>query len=48
MTCKHEMSAVVTSDEEQLCPLASLSISARDKVCAPVKEQKPALGHTSM
>eukprot|EP00434_Breviolum_minutum_P037926 symbB.v1.2.033630.t1/scaffold4207.1/size89611/1 len=28
------MSAVVTYDEEQLCPIDSLSISARDKVCA--------------
>ena len=35
ITCKlKEMSAVVTSDEEQLCPQASLSISARDEVCA--------------
>ena len=29
-------------------PTASLSISARDKMCVPMKEQKPALGHTSM
>ena len=35
ITCKlKEMSAVVTYDEEQLCPIDSLSISARDKVCA--------------